>query len=114
MHCPVLVANKISLLLPLTYVQLYLRKPGDLLNFGEDVQPELRIIDDELEFVGVTRESVQNYIQFMKLADGANTHKVRSPQTGSPDQKTRCGLTVQTCPVRQYPLFSCRWCGQLQ
>ena len=77
-----------------------LGKPRDLLNFREDVQPEFRIIDDEFEFVGVTWESAQNYTQFMKLADGANTHKVRSLQTGSADQTTRCGLTVQTCPVK--------------
>ena len=77
-----------------------LGKPRDLLNFREDVQPEFRIIDDEFEFVGVTWESAQNFTQFMKLADGANTNKVRSLQTGSADQTTRCGLTVQTCPVK--------------
>ena len=100
-HCPVLVANKISLLLPLRYVQLYLGKPRDLLNFREDVHPEFRIIEDELEFVGVTWETAENYTKFMKLADGADTHKVRSLQTGSADQTTRCGLTVQTCPESQ-------------
>ena len=99
--CPVLVANKISLLLPLRCVQLYLGKPRDLLNFREDVQPEFRIIDDELEFVGVTWESARNVTQFIELADGANNHNVRSLQTGSADQTTRCGWTVHTCPERQ-------------
>ena len=101
LHCTVLVATMISLLLPLRYVHLYLGKRRDLLNFREDVQPEFCINDDEFEFVGVTWESAQNYTQFMKLADGANTHKVRTLQTRSADQTTRCGLTVQTCPERQ-------------
>ena len=100
-HCPVLVANKTSLLLPLRYVQLYLGKPRDLPNFREDVQPKFRIIDDELEFVGVTLASAQNYTQFIKLADRANTCRVHSLQTRSADKTTRCGLTVQTCPEKQ-------------
>jgi|EP00670_Eutreptiella_braarudii_P001309 hypothetical protein len=60
----------------IAYVQLYLGKPRDLLNFREDVHPEFRIIEDELEFVGVTWETAENYTKFMKLADGADTHKV--------------------------------------
>jgi|EP00670_Eutreptiella_braarudii_P006064 hypothetical protein len=62
----------------IAYVQLYLGKPRDLLNPDSGVTPEFRIDQekDELQFHNVTFAEAKTYDHFMKLADGADKHKV--------------------------------------
>lgn len=60
----------------LSYIQVYLGKPRDLMNPKNDKVPAFQIIDEELHFINVTEKKFNEYDEFMQYADGAEKYKV--------------------------------------